>query len=252
MVNKVLSFLSPSKRGSNDATKGSTPLSLPRKGKRSLFGRHQSCEEYQGNTYSSSATASTGVADGPPSILKVKSQKASLKSLSTFSFEPPTNNSSNKKKTSTCDENAHANTASAAEATKERSPVVHFDKVDVWYYDTVLCCNPAVSEGPPIALGWKVVESECGVDLDEYEKANPTDASKASATRPLPSNPKLVCNHHFVKRLDCEQREQLLLERGVTRRDIDVVMEEVHFDKWHRDVTRRSVPPKDRRKYRYI
>lgn len=116
--------------------------------------------------------------------------------------------------------------------------------MDVLYHDTVLCRNPGVSEGPPIALGWKNVESEYGLDLDEYEAASNSNKQQQPERKKKKTRNQL--------KLDCEQREQILLAQGVTRQQINNAMEEVHYIKWHREVSRRAAPPKDRRRYKMI
>jgi hypothetical protein len=150
------------------------------------------------------------------SILKIKTQKASLQA--TYWTDV-----------------AIAAAAAACEVTsRQRAVVVGFDKVDILYMDTVLDRNPAVSEGPPIALGWKNLHSECGIDLEEYESGKTLRPRKMRAQM----------------RLNCEEREQILLATGtVTTQDIDIVMEQVMYDKWQREVIRRSAPVKDKRKY---
>jgi hypothetical protein len=149
------------------------------------------------------------------SILKIKTQKASLQAT------------------------YWTDVAIAADAREQRqrrrAAVVGFDKVDILYMDTALDRNPAVSEGPPIALGWKNIDSECDVDVDEYESSKSTLPPKTRAQM----------------KLNCEEREQILLRTGVvTRRDIDDVMEQVSYDKWHREVIRRSAPEKDKKRYK--
>jgi hypothetical protein len=87
-----------------------------------------------------------------------------------------------------------------------RTSVSFDDELTVRWYDTVLGDNPAVSDGPPISIGWEFTT----------EKLTLPDATD-------------TCKPRQDYHLDAPARIERLLRNGVSQREMDLVNCEVNF-----------------------
>jgi len=114
--------------------------------------------------------------------------------------------------------------ASAQRSTRSLSDKkVTWGEIEIKTYNVVLSSNPAVSKGPPIEIGWVVLQND-HMDLDLYEKYRPPPREKLE----------LLLPHSY--------RECWLRELGYSRGQMREVLEEIQSIQAKRRASARRSP----------
>jgi hypothetical protein len=100
---------------------------------------------------------------------------------------------------------------------------VHFGTINIREYDRRLSDNPAVTEGPPIGLGWGYSRQETEVKVDDYENLHPQRRVKEEFLMPARV-----------------REEMLICEWGHTMRDVRQASAESKEIRVHREKTLRT------------
>jgi len=95
-----------------------------------------------------------------------------------------------------------------------------FNEVMIREYEVVPGCNPCISEGPPVELGWQHTEAVTH-SLDLYEKIRPSDSRR------------LQCQMRMPQRI----REELLILHGSNPKEIKTAMKSALITKKQRAST---------------
>lgn len=95
-----------------------------------------------------------------------------------------------------------------------------FNEVMIREYEVVPGCNPCISEGPPVELGWQHTEAVTH-SLDIYEKIRPSDSRR------------LQCQMRMPQRI----REDLLILHGSNPKEIKTAMKSALIAKKQRAST---------------
>ena len=136
--------------------------------------------------------------------------------------------------------------------------MVSFSSVRVHYHACVVGDNPSVTEGAPLALAWKAVESQTYASLDAYEEdehqqkqknrhSNNTDKAKRTRQSASPQQRCMAINNNNTqmartapRRLDSEERMFLLLASGVSLQDIQQAEHRANRDREEREATKQQ------------
>jgi hypothetical protein len=124
---------------------------------------------------------------------------------------------------------------------------VHFGTINIREYQRALVDNPAVTDGPPIGLGWDYDPQERNFDVDEYEDLKPTPRKREEFCIPPRVREEMLVHEwghtlHDIRRASQEAKE-IRLRRERTQhmsKQSEQVCElvESSMRKWHRLKTR--------------
>mmetsp|Transcript_18740 Transcript_18740/g.28466 ORF Transcript_18740/g.28466 Transcript_18740/m.28466 type:complete len:267 (-) Transcript_18740:86-886(-) len=113
---------------------------------------------------------------------------------------------------------SHGSQSTAVSALQDIS--LTFNEVMIREYEVVPGCNPCISEGPPVELGWQHTEAVIH-SLDLYEKIRPSDSRR------------LQCQMRMPQKI----REELLILHGSNPKEIKTAMKSALITKKQRAST---------------
>ena len=142
-------------------------------------------------------------------------------------------------------EDTSIKSARSIASTSSNASSVHFGTIGVREYERSIADNPAVSEGPPIGLGWDY-EEEKVFPLDAYEKAKPTPRIKEEFLMPARVREEILLHEwgHTLRDIRDASREAMEIRKRreraqKTSKAVERFYElaEISRKKWHRRKT---------------
>lgn len=114
---------------------------------------------------------------------------------------------------STTEDTSVKSTRSMA-STSSNASSVHFGTISIREYERSISDNPAVTEGPPIGLGWDY-EEEKNFPFDVYEEAKPTPRKKEEFLMPSRVREDILLNEwgHTLRDIRDASREAMEVRR---------------------------------------
>ncbi len=120
--------------------------------------------------------------------------------------------------------------SSSRSNTSTRTPIVRFDAIHIQSYPIILGCNPSVSKGAPISIGWEPF-AKCEMALDKFELSRPPRRWKPQLKIPY------------------DIRYDILERAGVMDDDVEDRVKEVEAIKKQRLDTERSLWKRPHQEY---